>query len=460
MTQATRRNESIREENYNSVLEQLLRRNQIPARAERRDRSGIPDVRVDLSRHDQILLECKYQGGRSALEQQLDARLQAHPDALGLVGVIYPERLRYEDNPHTALEQAEDLEWWLHGSRGTPQALRQSHHGSVADLATHLPGLPLEIEGQDRVVQATGAVRFALEQSSKAMARNARIASRIATVIAESDRETNQQAALQIAALIVFNAMAFQDRLSWLKSEVRTVKEALRDGVKGLRSTWEFICENIDYVPVFRIAIQILDILDDASDSLADDAIKPLVQAVEDTRTMEGHDLSGRLFHTLLTDAKFTGAYYTSIPAATMLAQLVFTDWPKGANWADYTWPASLNIADLACGTGTLLMAVAQEAERRHKQAGGVEVARLHKTFVEKALHGYDVQLSAIHFAATSLAMLNPSIEFDGMNLWVMKYEADGEKIHLGSLDFLLDPDSAPAQYVLSPDILPPPNYI
>ena len=27
---------------------------------------------------------------------------------------------------------------------------------------------------------------------------------------------------------------------------------------------------------------------------------------------------SGRLFHTLLTDAKFTGAYYTSVPAATL----------------------------------------------------------------------------------------------------------------------------------------------
>ena len=45
-----------------------------------------------------------------------------------------------------------------------------------------------------------------------------------------------------------------------------------------------------------------------------------LIQAVEDTRRLEGHDLSGRLFHTLLTDAKFTGAYYTSVPAATMLS--------------------------------------------------------------------------------------------------------------------------------------------
>ena len=63
-------------------------------------------------------------------------------------------------------------------------------------------------------------------------------------------------------------------------------------------------------------------------------------------------------------------------------------------------------------------MAVAAEVERKHRDAGGSESAALHKAMVEQALHGYDVQLSAIHFAATSLAMLNPSIQFDRMNLY------------------------------------------
>ena len=141
---------------------------------------------------------------------------------------------------------------------------------------------------------------------------------------------------------------------------------------------------------------------------------------MENTRRLEGHDLSGRLFHTLLTDAKFTGAYYTSVPAATLLTRLVFNDWPSHVDWSDYEFPASLNVADLACGTGTLLMAVADEAGRRHVAAGGQNAAELHKAMVEQALYGYDVQLSAVHFAATSLAMLNPDIEFDRMNLYVM----------------------------------------
>ena len=118
-------------------------------------------------------------------------------------------------------------------------------------------------------------------------------------------------------------------------------------------------------------------------------------------------------------------------------------------DWSDHEFPASLNVADLACGTGTLLMAVAAEAERRHIDAGGRNAPELHKAMVEQALHGYDVQLSAVHFAATSLAMLNPDIQFDRMNLYVMPLGVEGSNVNLGSLDFL-GQDEAPVQFALS----------
>ena len=206
--------------------------------------------------------------------------------------------------------------------------------------------------------------------------------------------------------------------------------------MSGLRDAWLAVCRDIDYVPVFESAVNILEILIARTD-LMELAVEPLVKAVEETRSIEGHDLSGRLFHTLLTDAKFHGAYYTSVPAATLLARLTFHDWPPNVDWSDHEFPASLNVADLACGTGTLLMAVAAEAERRHVEAGGGDAPALHKAMVEQALHGYDVQLSAVHFAATSLAMLNPSIRFDSMNLHVLPIGVVGSAVSLGSLDFL-----------------------
>ena len=201
-----------------------------------------------------------------------------------------------------------------------------------------------------------------------------------------------------------------------------------------------------------ELATEMLDILRDGPTDLHDDVVNPLATAAEETAHLRGHDLSGRLFHTLLTDAKFTGAYYTAVSSATLLARLVFHGWPAGVDWADHELPASLNVADLACGTGTLLMAVAAEAERLHKNAGGRQTGQLHKAMVEQALHGYDVQLSAVHFAATTLAMLNPDIQFDRMNLYVMPLGATGGNISLGSLDFLGE-ENVPVQFALSPDL-------
>ena len=321
--------------------------------------------------------------------------------------------------------------------------------GSGAELADQLRTLPLELEGVDRVTAAAIAVGYSVEQAAKEIAGHARLSRRIADIIASTDQEKNRAAALRIGCLVLFNALAFQDRLAAVNETVPTVNEALQQGNTGLRDAWRDICAHIDYVPVFDLAASILEVLDDGPEDLWTQAVAPLVKAMEDTRRLEGHDLSGRLFHTLLTDAKFKGAYYTSVPAATLLSRLVFHNWPPHVDWSDHEFPASLNVADLACGTGTLLMAIAAEAERRHTDAGGRNAPELHKAMVEQALYGYDVQLSAVHFAATSLAMLNPDIQFDRMNLYVMPLGTEGANISLGSLDFL-GQDEVPVQFALS----------
>ena len=441
--------ETIREEGVNVHLAQLLRDRGVSARGERRSRKGIPDVRVELRTGDLIVLECKWEGSLGLLENQLDERLNSFPEAIGMMGVLYPARLRDAEDTRSELQDANDLQWWLHGSRGKTAARQPVRKGSVADLADQLRTLPLELEGVDRVIAAAGAVGYSLEQAAGQIAKHARISRRIADIIAETDQEKDRAAALRIGCLVLFNALAFQDRLAAENEDVPTVNESLAKGIPGLRDAWTYICDNINYVPVFQLAADIVQVLGDGTDEVQSPVIAPLVRAMEDTRKLEGHDLSGRLFHTLLTDAKFTGAYYTSVPAATLLTRLVFQDWPPHVDWADHEFPASLDVADLACGTGTLLMAVAAEVERRHTDAGGENAAALHKAMVEQALHGYDVQLSAVHFAATSLAMLNPKIQFDRMNLYVMQLGSEGSNISLGSLDFLGE-DEAAVQFALS----------
>ena len=394
----------------NTLLSEQLRRHGLSARAERRSREGTPDVRIELRSGDLLLLECKWEGSAGLLDEQARQRLEQFPEALGILGVVYPDRLQAADDIHADLAGAGDLRWRLHGSRGTVGVGQPDRYGSVEDLAAQLRYLPLELEGGDRVDAAAAIVGYAVEKAIEPVRQHQRLARRISDIIAEADKESDRLAALRIGCLVLFNALAFQDRLAALHPDVPTPQEARRDGLGSIRSAWRSICDDIDYVPVFDIAAQIADVLLDGPADVQDAVMDSLIRAMEDTRKLEGHDLSGRLFHTLLTDAKFTGAYYTSVPAATMLARLVFEHWPQGVDWKDHEFPASLNVADLACGTGTLLMAVASEAQRRHESAGGRNSPALHKAMVEQALHGYDVQLSAVHFAATSLAMLNPQI--------------------------------------------------
>ena len=441
--------EPVREEAVNALLAELLGGYGLRARAERRSRGGVPDVRVELRGGELVLLECKWESAAAELNAQIAERLETFPEALGVLGVLYPDRIRFAEDTLAGLRAAHDIRWQAHGSRGAALPERRPRSGSVADLASQLRALPLELEGADRVAAAAAIVGYGVERAAAAIAAHARVAVRVADLIARTDHEKDRAAALRIGCLVLFNALAFQDRLAVVRPDVPTVGEAHREGVPGLRGAWRHVCERIDYVPVFELAAEILDVLADAPEEARAKVTGALVQAMEETRHLEGHDLSGRLFHTLLTDAKFTGAYYTSVPAATLLARLVFDGWPRGIDWRDHEFPGSLNVADLACGTGTLLMAVASEVERRHREAGGTSAVELHKHMVEQALHGYDVQLSAVHFAATSLAMLNPAIQFDRMNFYVMPFGADHAGTSLGSLDFL-GVDEVAVQFALS----------
>ena len=447
-SQRYRRGETVREEAVNVILGELLRARGIPARAERRSDGDAPDVRFELPSGELILIECKWEGSRTELDRQLAERVDDFPDAIARLGVLYPDYLKVEDDVGDVLSWLSDLEWYLHSSRGEIYPDPILRKGQVEALAAQLRLLPLEIEGADRVHAATLEVGYALTQAVKGLNTHARVSYLVSQIVAETDNEQQREAAKRIGCLVLFNALAFHRRLALARTDIPAVEEVAAGGVKPLAEAWEAICADIDYVPVFEVARELLRVLGYGDPEHQLPVLRPLLKAVHETRYLEGHDLSGRLFHTLLSDAKFSGSYYTSVPAATMLAQLVFDGWPKDVDWRDHEFPASLNVADLACGTGTLLMAVASETQRRHADAGGGDAPALHKVLVEQALIGFDVQLSAIHFAATSLAMLNPDIQFDKMNLYTMPLGTEGEDIRLGSLEFL-GSNEAPVQMPL-----------
>ncbi|MGH6851365.1 MAG: N-6 DNA methylase [Methylocella sp.] len=202
---------------------------------------------------------------------------------------------------------------------------------------------------------------------------------------------------------------------------------------------------NINYVPIFQLGERILNELPiNAHSKLAVDALLKEAISICSQQAALRHDLMGRIYHWLLHHAKYLGTYYTSVPSATLLLKLALAaNWPQ--DFGDPVELASFKVADLACGTGTLLMATAQALSdvyirRRAEQNLTLDIkdmSTLHRALMENVLHGYDVLPSAVHLTASTLAMLAPEVAFVKMNLYVMPLGIDHGIPRLGSLDFL-----------------------
>lgn len=270
-----------------------------------------------------------------------------------------------------------------------------------------------------------------------------KIAKKETIEIAAARRET----AAKVSALVLANALIFQEQLSATDRRIKTLRklEKEADLVSTVAKDWLWVWENINYVPIFQLAERIIAELPAGPNST--NAVRSMLKQAQKICAEQSalrHDLMGRIYHWLLHEAKYLGTYYTGVPAATLLLKLALAlPWK-----VDFSDPAALvdfKVADLACGTGTLLMAAAQaisDCYIRQRAEQGLslnqpDLQTLHRALMENMLHGYDVLPSAVHLTASTLAMLAPEVAFVKMNLFVMPLGMDQGSPRLGSLDFI-----------------------
>lgn len=255
----------------------------------------------------------------------------------------------------------------------------------------------------------------------------------------------------KVSALVLANAFIFQEQLALTDGRISPLTKLSKeqDLVSATSEHWRWIWENINYVPIFQLGDRVLEELPTTPSTLI--AVRSLLEEAKMICAQQSalrHDLMGRIYHWLLHHAKYLGTYYTSVASATLLLKLAL-----GASWEkDFGDPkelASFKVADLACGTGTLLMAAAQAVSDRYikgrsesgRSLNSVDLQTLHRALMENVLHGYDVLPSAVHLTASTLAMLAPEVAFVRMNIYVMPLGVDQNTPKLGSLEFLTSHD-------------------
>ncbi|MCY4023115.1 MAG: hypothetical protein OXF32_06680 [Anaerolineaceae bacterium] len=441
-----------RQEVLNVVLADLLIRREVVAGPENIvTRDGVrqmPDVIV------------QYQGLRLAIEGEIeapDAREKAQRSATRRVesgiahmgmGVIYPQALRDTDFSLLREEMANSRLDILVVSEADVGGYES---GNIDYLENLLRRVFERLLREDVVAEAVAMIDVAVDDFAKMTMASSGVSGRILKALerAKNDRElarlTNAEktAGCRVGGLVLLNAMIFGEVLSVRHVEVPPLGQVLsRNAWRELTEGWQYVLDEINFHSIFWLASEIMDGLSFAAPD-SEQVLQRMANVAQQIclkRAALNHDLMGRVYHRLLADAKYLGTYYTSLAAATLLLKLALRPQGWQTDWASPDEVGKMNIADLACGTGTLLVAAADAALDNHVSAAAAErkpvlPGAMHQSLIEKVLHGYDVLESAIHISASNLALRSPGVTFDKMKLFVMEYGGRGN--HLGTLDFL-----------------------
>jgi hypothetical protein len=245
---------------------------------------------------------------------------------------------------------------------------------------------------------------------------------------------------IKMASLALVDAMVFQEVLALSDAKVPTLSQVMaRHPVQqALIDAWVYILEK-NYAPIFDLGIAILRAF--PSSPFTEDTLKILIaeaQKITSSRALLRHDLMGRIYHRLLLAdvAKYYATYYTSVPAAWLLARLSLkTDNPAWSlDWSDVESILSFRIGDLACGSGTLLSASYRNILDEHivvsaSKGKSPDPNRVHKVLLEEVLWGFDVLLYATHLAITGLSLHNPGSVFEKSNMYALPLTGRGESL-------------------------------
>ena len=427
-----------------------------------RERVGLTTAAETLHGRARPDIVVRRADGPLVLEVELEPAATVDADALARLGleidgqpvqtafaVTVPGPLRQTDQRHLehrlSTASLTWREWRLDGTSGPRLS------GDVAELAAAAAraappagNLEAAVEALDQGVRRAGS---RLYQSPGTLAR-----------VAEVFNAPPGDEAANMAALVITNAMVFQERLASSTAAIQPTSAARNEGVFSrlrLLTLWDAILE-IDYYPIFNMARNVVAELSEVEAAEVLDECAHTAARLLGMGAVGRHDLAGRIFNRLIADRKLLAAFYTSIPTAALLAGLALSPerWPR-VEWGDAAHLRRLRVVDPACGTGTLLMAAYQQIVQNraavHGLAGSTRTdgpensddSAVHQALVEHTLFGADVVQAAIHLTAATLASMSPSVGFTQMQLHslVMGMDAVGG-IRLGSLDWLAAPEA------------------
>ncbi len=190
----------------------------------------------------------------------------------------------------------------------------------------------------------------------------------------------------------------------------------------------------INYEPIFELVNDIMKSLPAMTRPFK--RLLNLAVNIASKRTLLRRDLAGKVYHQVVGDwalKKGLATFFTQVPAAYLLLYL--------AN------PVLSRLADLACGSGTLLVAAYSATSRLHRLSLLKSGLDKHPNDIErdfhinfmKSCHAFDVLGYASQITALNLALHSPETPITGVSptyTMPLGYREDDSTVSLGSLEF------------------------
>ncbi len=314
----------------------------------------------------------------------------------------------------------------------------------LADMIRHAFD---ELITEDTVAKAVSLLEEGIEKYASTVSYSKTLPSRCAKALGinEPKNTLERMAINRISALTILNAILFQEILSEKDKRIYNVRFMLSqmDIIKAYLEHWDFIQTKINYVPIFKITSNIFAYLP-ASDEVYGAIAYLSERAIDISRKKAAlkHDLMGRIYHKLLSQRKYLGTYYTSVPAATFLLKLALNPKKWDKKWDSLKDISDFKIGDFACGTGTLLMSAFESIIDNYilkciSKGKKLQIEKLNRIIIENMLYGFDVLPSALHLTASTLAIKSSGAPFDNTHLYNLPL--GGPYNRLGSIDFFIN---------------------
>lgn len=246
---------------------------------------------------------------------------------------------------------------------------------------------------------------------------------------------------LRIASFILLNTMIFHEKLANMNERITSLKEITNNYQSKLIEEWEKIINEIGYHSIFHLGLQVLRSYPSSPQTECIlKELKDLTLNILASGVLLRHDLMGRVYHKLLlqTAGGYYATYYTSVPAATLLAELIIKTEHKDWKFTN-EFLENFTIIDPACGSGTLLSALyAAIRDKYIIDCPSPDLNWLHTILLEKVIWGFDVLDFATHLTLMTLALHNLKGKFEDSHIKTLPNGVDEHgNVYLGTLDYL-----------------------